>query len=441
MSTMQPKILFVIPRWPAGSLWGEFRYKFPALGLLTLAAVTPSGYETAFVDENLSELNFACDADLIAISLMTPLAPRGYAIGDAFRARGKKVVMGGIHASLFPDEALQHSDAVVVGEGETLWPQLLDDCRRGKMQSIYRASGYADISALPAARRELLPRRGYLTNGTIQFARGCPHNCEYCSVTAFLGHKLRARSLDLFASEILALSERFIFIVDDNIVANRALALQLFERLQGSGKWWGSQAPITVADDRELLARMAAAGCKALFIGFESLDQQNLQQMGKGFVYAARHAERIKRIQEHGIGIQGSFILGCDHDTQATVSELYEFILKTRVNAFLISVLTPFPGTRLTARLEQEGRVLSRDWSLYDMNTVVFRPKHFTPDKLQEEYDQLNRALYTIPSILKRAVSWQKNMVIFVPQNLGFRSAWQRRVRRAGAMVEVSERL
>lgn len=418
------KILFIFPRWPDSSLWGNFRYKFPALGLLTIAAATPPAFEVAFCDENVTDIDFNADADIVALSVMTPLAPRSYEIADIFRGRGKCVVMGGIHVSIFPEEALQHANAVVVGEGERLWPQFLADYSRGQVRQKYQGSGYAEVDDVPTARRDLLAQHRYITKGTIQFARGCPHNCEYCSVTAFLGRSLRARPLDRFIAELHGLPERFIFIVDDNIVANRALALQLFDRLRGSGKWWGSQAPITVADDEELLGRMAASGCKSLFIGFESLDQENLQEMGKGFVFASRHAERIRRIQGKGIGIQGSFILGCDHDTPATVDELYEFIQKTQINAFLISVLTPFPGTRLTDRLEREGRVLSRDWSRYDMNTVVFRPKNFSPEQLQQQYEELNRSLYSIKSIVKRSVNMQKNMLIFVPQNFGFRRAW-----------------
>jgi radical SAM superfamily enzyme YgiQ (UPF0313 family) len=227
-------------------------------------------------------------------------------------------------------------------------------------------------------------------------------------------------------AEYNSLTSRFIFIVDDNIMSNREEALQLFDKISASGKWWGSQVPITIADDDEALQAMAKSGCKSLFIGFESLDQDNLKQMGKGFVEAQKHAERIKKIQDYGIGIQGSFIVGCDHDTPATFDTLHDFIIKTRLNAFLISVLTPFPGIRLTKRLQEEDRILSTDWDLYDMNTVVYKPKNFTPDDLQRRYNELNHALYGVGSILRRTARLNSNVIIFMPQNLGFREAWHK---------------
>lgn len=421
---MRNKIVFIFPRWPERTLWGHFRYKFPALGLLTIAAITPDNYQLFFVDENLEQIDFDQDADLVALSVMTPLAKRSYQIADRFRQKGKTVVMGGVHASVFPDEALQHADAVVIGEGESCWPQLLDDFQNNRLMRTYRSDQFFAMIDNQPARRDLLRPKGYVTRATIQLTRGCPYNCEYCSVTAFFGRKFRSRPLEQFVAEYRSLPGRFVFIVDDNIMSNRKQALQLFDRISDSGKWWGSQVPITVADDQAVLRAMAKSGCKSLFVGFESLAQENLRQMGKGFVDPAKNSERIKRIQDHGIGIQGSFIVGCDHDTPETFDLLYDFIVNTRLNAFLISVLTPFPGIKLTERLLAEGRIITQDWDLYDMNTVVFKPKGFSPEELQERYDQLNRALYSVRSIVHRTVRFSCNTILFLPQNLGFREAW-----------------
>ncbi len=418
-------ILLIFPRWPERTLWSHFRYKFPALGPLSIAAATPPEHTVRLVDENIAPVDFAAPADLVGISVMTPLAPRAYALADEFRARGRKVVLGGIHVSSCPDEAAAHADAVVIGEGERVWPQLLADFTRGGLQARYRLPGLLDMREAPPARRDLLPTGHYITRSTIQFARGCPYDCEYCSVTAFFGRQYRFRPYDHFIREYRELPDRFVFIVDDNIVANRAVALGLFDRLRGIGKWWGGQAPINVADDDELLGRMARSGCKMLFIGFESLEQKNLEQMGKQFVKAARHAERIGKIQDHGIAIQGSFIAGYDHDEPGVFDTLREFINRTRMETFLVSVLTPFPGTRLTERLAGEGRILSRDWGRYDMNTVVFQPRHFTPETLQAGCDALHHELYRVSSILRRTIKPRLNMVITVPQNFGFREAWR----------------
>ena len=422
----QKKLLFIFPKWPPGTIWGHFRFKFPSLGLLTIAGITPDHYDITFIDENIEQIPFDTDADLIALSVMTPLAYRSYEIGDRFRALGKNVVMGGIHVSCFPDEAAPHADAIVIGEGEHSWLKLLDDFEHHQLQKKYHDATFVDMSSTPIARRDLLIKGHYITKSTIQLTRGCPYNCEYCSVTAFFGRRFRYRPLDAFVEEFNNLNDRFVFIVDDNILSNRKVAMALFERLKGSGKWWGSQVPITAADDAELLKAMRDCGCKSLFIGFESLDQDTLKLMGKDFVDASKHADRIKKIQDHGIGILGSFIVGYDHEKESVFDDLYNFITGMRLEAFLISVLTPFPGTQITARLENEGRILSKDWSRYDMNTVLFRPERWTPDKLQQKYNDLNEALYRIPSILKRTVNFKKNMIIFVPQNFGFREAWMK---------------
>lgn len=425
MNTSPRQILLILPRWPEHTLWSYFRYQFPALGLLTLAGATPPHYGVSLVDENIKPLDPDTDADLVAISLMTPLAPRGYALADAFRARGKTVVLGGIHASCLPDEAAAHADAVVIGEGEMVWPQLLADWEHGALRRVYPAGQPADLSAVPTPRRDLLAPGRYITASTIQLTRGCPYDCDYCSVSAFFGRRVRCRPLAGFLDEFRRLPDRFVFIVDDNLVAHRPTALALCEQLRGCGKWWGSQAPITVADDDELLRRMAAAGCKELFIGFESLDQANLQAIGKTFVDAGKNVERIRKIQDQGIGILGSFMAGLDHDDAGVFDALHAFITRTRLEAFLISVLTPFPGTRLTRRLETEGRILSRDWSRYDMNTVVFQPRRMTPDELQHRFNELHRELYRIPTLLRRTVKPRPHMLVFLPQNFGYRAAWR----------------
>ena len=420
------KILFIFPKWPSAALWGQLRFKFPPLGLLTIAGVTPPEYDIELVDENVDSIDFGTDADLIALSVMTPLAYRAYEIGDAFRAMGKTVVMGGIHVSFESEEAAPHADAIVTGEAENIWPRVLDDFSRGRLQKLYRVDELVDLSpALPMPRRDLLSEGRYLTRSTIQFMRGCPFDCEFCSVTAFSGRKFRHRPMDCFVEEYRKLPDPFVFIVDDNILSNRKVATELFHRMRGIRKWWGSQVTISIADNDELLKTMAACGCKSLFIGFESLNQENLNQVGKKVVKASKNADRIKRIQDHGIGILGSFIVGLDHDDTSVFDDLYRFITDVRMEAFMISVLTPFPGTHMTRRMEAEGRILSKDWRKYDMSTVVYQPRNFTPEQLQERYDELNRSLYSLPSIVRRVVKPRKNMVIFLPQNLGFRRAWR----------------
>jgi len=426
MNSDKNKILFIFPKWPVRSLWGQFADKFPALGLLTIAAVTPPGYRISLTDENIEDIDFSTDADIIAISVMTPLADRAYAIAGVFRAKGKTVVLGGIHVSALPDEAAAHCDSIVIGEGERSWLRLLSDYRAGSLKPRYQETEFLDMNTYTPPRRDILRPGKYLTTATIQLTRGCPHHCEYCSVTAMFGRKFRSIPVDDFVSDYLSLKERFVFIVDDNIASNKKTAFELFSKIENCGKWWGSQVPITVADDPKLLTAMQKSGCKILFIGFESLDEEILKDMGKTFLNPAKNAERIKRIHDHGIAIQGSFMVGCDRDNEATFSNTYEFIVKNRIETFIISVLTPFPGIKMTENMEKEGRIFSRDWSLYDMNTVVYRPKTMTPDELQKRYNELNQALLRLPCIARRVLKFRTHSIIMVPQNLGFRAAWKR---------------
>ena len=264
------KLLLVSPGWPKGRLWGELGFKFPSLSLAVIAAATPAHWHVTLCDENVEPLDLAADVNLVAITAMTPQAPRAYEIAAAFRARGVSVVMGGFHASNLPDEALNHVHAVVVGEGDLVWPRLIADFERGALQPVYRTGAMLDMAELPVARREIFDRKGYLLTNTIQTTRGCPFDCEFCSVTAFYGRKYRERPVEqvLDELEILRKNNSFAFFVDDNLVANRRYALSLFSAMRGMGFKWLSHAPIDFAKDPELMRAAGEAGCVGMFVGF-----------------------------------------------------------------------------------------------------------------------------------------------------------------------------
>jgi len=321
------KILFLSPGWPKGRLWGELGFKFPTLSLAALAAVTPQQWDVAFHDDAIRPVDFDSDADLIALTAMTAQANRAYQLADAFRARGKTVVMGGFHASNLPDEALQHVDSVVVGEGELAWPQLLADYQAGRLQRTYRADGLIDTALIPPARRELFKGSGHFFTNTIQTTRGCPFDCEFCSVTAFYGRKYRKRPVEQVLAELEQLRKvnSFVFFVDDNIVADRRYSLPLFEEMKGMGIKWLSHAPIDFAEDRELLKAAGDSGCVGMFVGFESLNQDSLAAMGKVTNKAESYKEYAQQFRDHGIGILGSFVMGCDDDTPAVFEQTLRF--------------------------------------------------------------------------------------------------------------------
>jgi radical SAM superfamily enzyme YgiQ (UPF0313 family) len=426
------KLLLVSPGWPKGRLWGELGFKFPSLSLASIAAATPSGWEVTLGDENMKPLDPGADADLVAITAMTPQAPRAYEIAASFRARGIPVVMGGFHASNLPEEALSHVDAVVVGEGDLVWPRLIADLLQGTLQPIYRPSVLLDMAAIPVPRRDIFAGKGYLLTNTIQTTRGCPYDCEFCSVTAFFGRKYRERPLDLVLGELETLkkSGSFVFFVDDNLVANRRYALALFAGMRGLGLKWLSHAPIDFALDGELLRAAGEAGCFGMFVGFESLNQETLAAIGKKTNEAASYLEQAKAFRDSGIGILGSFVLGCDGDTPAIFEPILRFCEEARLEAAIFPILTPYPGTRVRERLEGEGRITSNDWRDYDMGHVNFVPRGMSAAELQSGHDWLNKSFYSFSSMYRRIFRLHRSLQVFGPMNFGFRSA----IRRTGKL-------
>ncbi len=414
----------IIPRWPSGSLWSKVVFRFPYLSLTALAALSPPDVQIRIFDENVDELIREPGPDLVGISLMTPLAPRGYEIADDYRRRGIPVVLGGIHATMMPEEAARHADAVVIGEAEDLWAVILRDARNNKLEPVYRSERLPSLQALPIPRRELLHRKAYFFINTLQTTRGCPFDCEFCSVTQFFGNTYRMRPVEEIEREIRSLEGRFVFFVDDNIVGDRKYAAELFRRLIPYRLKWASQSAVTLAKDPPLLDLARTSGCMGLFIGFESLSQETLKDMGKSFNVVQTYRERIQRIHDYGIGIQGSFIFGNDSDTPEIFDDVVRFTEETRLDAALFSILTPFPGTRLYRKMSDEGRIITHDWTRYDMNHVVFSPNGMTPRQLQDGFDRAYQRLYSWSSIAGRLWGLRRNMQLFLPMNIGFRRAW-----------------
>ena len=423
------KILFISPGWEKGRLWGELAFKFPTLSLAAIAAVTPFEWEVALLDDNFETVDYSCDADIIALTAMTPQAPRAYQIADEFRRRGKTVVMGGFHASNLPEEALIHVDAVVVGEGEIVWPQLLEDFLQLRLQRSYQTVSQMAMDAIPPARRDIYNDKRYMLTNTIQTTRGCPFDCEFCSVTAFYGRKYRKRPIGNVLQELAQLrkSNSFIFFVDDNLVADRKYALELFAGMKGMGFKWLSHSPIDFAADRELMKAAGESGCVGMFVGFESLNQDALVAMGKVTNRAASYLEYARAFRDNGVGILGSFVLGNDGDTPAIFEPLLRFCEDARIEAAIFPILTPYPGTAVRRRLESEGRIISNEWQDYDMEHVNFRPVGMTAEELQEGYNWLNSSFYSFPSMYRRLFKLHRSVQVFAPMNFGFRAALRRK--------------
>ena len=418
-------ILFVVPGWPKGSFWDVLFFKFPPLSLATLAGLTPKEHRITYIDESISSLDETITPDLVAITAMTPLAPRGYEIADMFRKRGIKVIMGGIHVSNMPEEAAVHVDSVIIGEADEIWLTILKDAGENNLQPRYRQPQYTAMASVPLADRSLYPTKKYFFENMIQTTRGCPYKCEFCTVTAFFGGTYRPRPVEKVIAEVASLTRQsgYIFFVDDNFIAHKKHIDALLSELKNHRLRWVCQAPIPLAKNDELLQKMAEAGCHGIFIGFESLNAKNIEVMGKKQNTVSFYEEAIARIHAKGIGVYGSFVFGYDHDTPAVFDQYLAFADKTGIDGAFLPVLTPFPGTRIHDRLAKEGRILSHDWRLYDMATVVYQPRGMTVKQLQEGFWQVNKGFYSLPSTLRRLFRLsslkRRSNIIFMPMNFG----------------------
>ncbi len=420
------KLLLIAPKWPDNSLWGQIYFRFPYLALTSIAGLTSDEWNISILDENVEQIDFSALPDLVAISIMTPLAKRGYEIADSFRRKGVPVVLGGIHPTMMSTEAKAHANAVVLGEAEEIWPQLLDDFKRGNLKSFYKHEKVCKLNGLPIPKRDLLNRKAYFFVNTIQTTRGCPFNCDFCSVTTFFGHSYRTRPVEEVIHELDQMEAGFLFFVDDNIAGSQKYAKKLFRELIPLNIKWFSQASLSIVKDRELLDLAQRSGCKGLFIGFESLSQESIKAMGKSINRVDQYKEAIKRVHDYGIGIQGSFIFGTDYDDGSVFSDVLRFIEKTHLEAVIFSILTPFPGTQVYKTMFQENRILHTKWEQYDMNHVVYKPKKLTPGQLQEGFNWAYKKLYGYRSIFKRLFPFSRSGLFFSIQNYGFKKAWEK---------------
>ncbi len=384
----------------------------PPLNLAHIASVTPDRYEVRIIDEHVTPLDYDTPADLVGLTAMTPLAPRAYAIAAEFRSRGIPVVLGGIHGSMAPEEASRHVDSVVVGEGDEIWPEILSDFDADCLKPLYRTS-LAHIEKIPVPRRDLFSD-GYFTQ-TVQTSRGCPFDCNFCSVTRFNGHSYRFRDERIVLDEIASMEGRRFFFADDNLVGSgekaRLRAKRLFSGLRDLRKDWGSQICLTIADDPHLLKLAAESGAKFLFIGFESIDPDTLSAMNKKVNLRSAtpsFKDAIKKIQDAGIAAMGGFILGSDNDTKDTFDRTRDFVFDTGIDVAQFTIQTPLPGTELYGQLSSEGRLTRTsypaDWKHYNGFDVVHRPRNMTEDELREGHARIYRETASLGTSLGRAV-------------------------------------
>jgi radical SAM superfamily enzyme YgiQ (UPF0313 family) len=375
---------------------------FPPLNLATLAALTPAEHEVAIDDGCLGPVAADQSADLVAITAMTAQAPAAYSLADRYRARGIPVVLGGIHPSMCPEEAGQHAEAVVLGEADRLWPDLVQDFAHGRMKSRYHDPEPIDLARITLPRRDLLDPKGYVIFNSVQTTRGCPFNCNFCSVTTMSGVKYRFRPVQQVIEEVRALDNRFIYFVDDNIIGVPRRAKELFKAFIPLKLGWASQVTINFARDQELMRLARESGCYGVFIGFETFSNQSIRDAGKGVNRPDEYLRDIGRIHAAGIKVWGSFIFGFDNDSLEVFRQTLNFIEKSGMEFAQFSLLTPLPGTALFRQFEEEHRIAHRDWSKYDLGSIVFNHPLVSAQRLHFEKNHAWRRFYSIRSIMKR---------------------------------------
>ncbi len=397
---------------------------FPNLGLPTLAGITPAGIDIGITIEYVEEINFDEDIDLAAITAQTCQAPRAYQIADEFRKRGKKTILGGIHASVCPEEALRHFDSILIGEAENLWQEVIDDVKSGDIKRIYKTDHKPDLSELIIPRYDLLDYNHYIIPPLartplipIQATRGCPHACDFCSVSAFWGHKIRKKPVENVIEEIETIKPSRIFFSDDNIGADPEYAMSLFSALKPLKIRWACQMSTTIGKHPELIKAAAESGCHETYMGVESLNEASLESIHKGFNKTAEYESLFKRLADVGILAQVSVIFGLDEDTPDELMKMIDKLLSWDINYLYIAILTPFPGTRLYERFEQENRLLDLDWSPYDVTRVVFQPRSMNIDQLENVMWQAYEKYYSAKNILKRAWRFKKQYVRYFPRD------------------------
>ncbi len=430
------KLLLISPLSRASLMGDKFFFRMPSLGLLKVAALTPSGWQIAIVDEKVEALDLDQEADLVGITAMTTTVQRAYEIADHFRRRGIKVVLGGMHVSCLPDEARPHCDSLVVGEAEELWAGLLHDFESRQLKPIYRhQDGLPSLAGLPRPDWQLYENKNYLPVHFVETTRGCPIDCEFCAVTSAFGGKYRNRPQAEVLAELRGLTpfergtfslKNCVLFIDDNIISNRAYAREFLTRIADLKLNWFGQASVNIASDPQILKLCQQSGCRGLFMGFESLSPETIAAMGKRVNHPDQYFDIVQKIHDHGIGIDGSFVFGFDNDDEGVFDRTLEFVLKAKIEVTYFSILTPYPGTRLHERLTREDRILTQDWSRYDANHVVFKPRTLTADQLLAGYHRVFKEVYSVSSIFKRlwgTTAWKN---LFYPMNLGFRQSVHR---------------
>lgn len=406
--------------------WRPIKYSlFPPLGLATLAAYCDKEDEIELVDEHVEELVTHDQPDIVVIQVYITNAFRSYALASSYRVRGVYVCMGGLHITSLPDEAMQYADSIFLGPGEDTFPAFLKDFRNGCPRKIY-VNAMRNIEDIPPVRRDLIKRERYLVPNSIVVSRGCPHHCSFCYKDAFFegGRSFYNQKVDAALSEIDRLPGRHLYFLDDHLLGNQKFSASLFEGMRGMNRLFQGASTVDAILRGDLIEKAAEAGLRSVFVGFETLSNANLSQSNKKQNMGKDYKEAIRRLHSLGVMINGSFVFGLDEDDKDVFKRTVDWAVTNGLTTCTFHILTPYPGTRLFKEMEQEGRILHRNWNLYDTRQVVYQTKGLTAEELKKGYDDAYRSFYSWTNIFKASV--QHDSVERCIKHFAYAGGWKK---------------
>lgn len=412
------KILLVSPSVDPNEKTNK-QMMMPQLALIILQGLTPKEHQVVTVDEEAEDIDLEHDCDLVGISFMTSNASHAYWLAREFKKRGKTVVLGGVHPTLLPDEALPYGDSVVIGEAEGVWAELLEDYKNGCLKKIYH-NPRPDLSRYVPKDFSKITKRSLFALVPIVTSRGCPYHCDFCCVTDLFGKEIRHIPVDNIVRDIKESGRKNFMFLDDNIIGYPRYAKELFTALKPLKISWVGQSSISLlVKDDELLKLAAASGCKGLFVGLESVKEAQMNSLRKSFNSLQGLDNALKKMRKTGIFVHASMIFGFDEDTKEVFDDTVKFLIENKVHTVSFNVLTPYPGTKTFQKMKEEGRLLTDDWKYYDHSTVVYQPKNMSPYELMVGKIRSRKKFYGPWSILRRLLGNFRHPVIYLAMNWG----------------------
>jgi radical SAM superfamily enzyme YgiQ (UPF0313 family) len=406
--------------------WRPIKYHlFPPLGLATIAGFFDHDTEIDLQDEHTETLNLEDQPDLVVIQVYITSAYRAYQIADHYRKKGVYVVLGGLHVTSLPEEAALHGDTIFLGPGEDTWPQFLKDFRSGNPRKIYQSTERTLLN-LPPIRRDLIKRHLYLVPNSIVVSRGCPHHCDFCYKDAFYrgGKSFYTQAVDTALAEVEQLPGKHLYFLDDHLFGNEAFADALLTGMKGMGRVWQAAATVQSILKPGLLEKAFDAGLRSLFVGFETLDKTNLKEQHKYHNLNRDYNLAIKRLHDHGVMVNGSFVYGMDRDDETVFDRTVEWAIEQGIETATFHILTPYPGTPLYQRMKASGQIITDNWDLYDTRHVVYRPVGMSSETLEIGYWKSYQQFYRWDAIFRGA--WVKESYGDRLRHLVYAGAWKK---------------